>query len=78
MNREELLVAIAAWIDQAADVTSPDKSLLIEKTGFVRSKLTGQIEQAEFTIRITSNAAQALVPVPRIQTTPEAREIIQS
>jgi hypothetical protein len=71
MTKAEILEAVSAWLDQAAEPQSTDKSLLIEKIGYVKSKISGQLEAAEFIVRVTANVAQALVPVPRIQTTLE-------
>lgn len=67
MTRAQILEAISAWLDQASDPRSTDKSLTIEKTGLVQSKLTGQVEQVEFTVRAMANVAQVLLPVPRVQ-----------
>lgn len=67
MTREDILEAVSGWLDQAADPKSNDKSLIIEKTNYIQSKLTGQIEHAEFTVRATANVGQVLIPVPRIQ-----------
>lgn len=64
MTRDQVMQAFASWLDQASNPASLEKSLTIEKTGLVKSKLTGKIEEVEFTVQSTANVAQFRVQAP--------------